>query len=304
MTPSPRRKRRASAPRHLWPTTPLTTVDAVLAMLFERQRLHWLCRGQAREWKKLTPTIDRKHLAKLSRSEKLDYERRSINVFRSTARYFADPGEHRVFVDDIVALMVLRHYGTPTRILDWTMTPFIAAYFAVDERGNDSENGELWAFDHERYRVLGAEQWKKMAETTDGHSGDPARFRPSLTAFQVEEPRDWFVCYFYEEGFHRQRAQNGAYSMTPGFGKDHARSIARLLTDDAYYHRYVISARIKPALRTVLRDQHGIWQGALYPDSAGAARTAADAFPKKAQRRSPARRSQSTPRKTTRRSGQ
>jgi hypothetical protein len=36
----------------------------------------------------------------------------------------------------------------------------------------------------------------------------------------------------------------------------------------------VISATLKPDLRKLLREKHGIWRGSLFPDAAGAADTA------------------------------
>jgi hypothetical protein len=177
--------------------------------------------------------------------------------------------------DDIVALMVLRHYEVPTRILDWSMSPYVAAYFAVCN--HNSEDGEIWSFDEPLYEQMGKKQWEKWPETTSDGSGDPSKFAAELTAFTLKEPPDWFVCHFYT-GFHRQNAQAGAYTITARFGRDHAVAIANLLSDCSYFHRYVIRAELKATLRQTLREEHGIWRGSLFPDSAGAAVTAATVF--------------------------
>lgn len=255
-----------------WATTTLADATDALQVLSELRGKRWLCRGQPKCYGGLVPTIDRDRLEKLSRVEKLMLERRSIDLFRSTARFFSDQGEQLALDQDMVALMVLRNYHVPSRILDWSLSPWVAAYFAV--QNHDTDDGEIWAFDEPQYQHEGAKQWTRWPETARG--GD---FDPGLTAFLIQEPPDWFVCYFYKFGFHRQNAQQGAYSMTARFGRRHDEAIAGLFADPSHYRRYVIPAKLKPELRTTLREGHGVWRGSLFPDSAGAAETAGAVFP-------------------------
>jgi hypothetical protein len=259
-----------------WPATTITVITEAMQIFTELRGKRWLCRGQSRCYGSLTPSIDRDTLKSLPRAEKLALERRAIDTFRSTARFFSD-GEQSAMNDDVVALMVLRHYGVPTRILDWSWSPFVAAYFAAHE--NDGEDGEIWAFDEPLYEKQGSKQWQRWPETTIDGSGDPSKWGgASLTAFTLAEPPNWFICGFYSPGFHRQNAQQGAYTMTARFGRDHAAAIAELLENPDRYHRYVVAAELKPKLRTLLRENHGVWRGSLFPDSAGAAETSKSVF--------------------------
>jgi hypothetical protein len=66
--------------------------------------------------------------------------------------------------------------------------------------------------------------------------------------------------------------------FTARFGRNHADSVANLLVENSYYHLYLVPAALKPRLRTILREKHGIWRGSMFPDSAGAAETAREAF--------------------------
>jgi hypothetical protein len=216
------------------------------------------------------PSIDRKPWGRRSRSEKLTLERRSIDLFRSTARFFASAGEQGALTDDIVALMVLRHYHVPTRLLDWSRSPHIAAYFSVCD--HDAKEGEIWSFDEPLYEEVGRQQWKQWPETTSDGSGDPSKFDAGLTAFSAQEPRDWICCGFYR-GFPRQDAQAGAYTLTARFDRSHAEMISNLLRRRDHYHLYVVDKDLKPALRRILQEKHGVWRGSLYPDTAGAADT-------------------------------
>ena len=76
-----------------WSATKLTSATKALDVLTELRGRRWLCRGQSRSYGGLVPSIDREPREALARREKLRLERRSIDLFRSTARFLADPGE-------------------------------------------------------------------------------------------------------------------------------------------------------------------------------------------------------------------
>src|SRR5206468_1825289 len=170
-------------------------------------------RGQPTPVGTLAPSIDRPPRVGLLRADKLDLERRSIDAFRSSATVFAHPGERLAMTDDPIALTVLQHYGVPTRVLDWSQAPQIAAYFAA--RAHHDRDGEIWAFDEQLYERedRGPAQWRRWPETTVGRTGHPADFQPHVTAFQEAEPPPWIICIFYSQyrGFPRQKAQHGAF---------------------------------------------------------------------------------------------
>lgn len=56
---------------------------------------------------------------------------REIEIFEDYRRYAALHGEDISLLDHYDQLASAQHYGVPTRLLDWSLSPLIAAYFAT-----------------------------------------------------------------------------------------------------------------------------------------------------------------------------
>lgn len=101
---------------------------------------NWCFRGQRDADWLLTTTLDRAVTQTIISDErttltgKLDYrpyEKRLLLDFQRGAHqyYSVTPA-----ADDVVDwLALLQHHGAPTRLLDWTESPYVALYFALRE---------------------------------------------------------------------------------------------------------------------------------------------------------------------------
>lgn len=108
----------------------LEKVSSVYPKLMN-QDLWW--RGQSRKDLKLYPKVFRGY----SDFDEVNF----VHNFRdqAPARYPDWP------TDKTRQLLLMQHYGLPTRLLDWTRDLFTGLYFAVWNKKRDDEDGALWA---------------------------------------------------------------------------------------------------------------------------------------------------------------
>ena len=137
-------------------------------------------RGQPSAAWSLTPSIHRA-LSGKPFGEKVRIEAAAIRAFRRHARSLLQPAELLYFDRILDGMTLMQHYGAPTRLLDWTLSPWVACYFAsqdVDAAGKDDP--AIWAFNRdELYKANGAKS-----------SDAVARFRDLEQATSVE---DWVL---------------------------------------------------------------------------------------------------------------
>ena len=128
------------------PPEPLTPLDLL-------QRLHspplnsndWVFRGQNYPWH-LRPSIERIIEPRRLRS----VENTLLKEFMSRVhQYTRDPPNED---DELSCLALMQHHGAPTRLLDWSLSPFVAAFFAVERppREDPPQPPVIWAVNRRR----------------------------------------------------------------------------------------------------------------------------------------------------------
>lgn len=110
---------------------------------------HFIFRGQADADWKLESKLERilgKNLSK-DTATATKFENRSIDTFRSKYHIY-NKNEHTP-KSKLSWLSVMQHYGVPTRLLDFTESPYIALYFALESYNPLSEKDfSVYAIDY------------------------------------------------------------------------------------------------------------------------------------------------------------
>jgi hypothetical protein len=104
----------------------------------------WIFRGQRDFRWNLVSSIERLRLAVgLDIVEKI-----LLKEFRRKAHQFIN--YNQLPIKSLIEwLALMQHYGTPTRLLDWTRSPYVATYFAVEDAEVENESSAVWALDIE-----------------------------------------------------------------------------------------------------------------------------------------------------------
>jgi hypothetical protein len=109
----------------------VTTANALFELFHKHpfDNGQWVFRGHTRADYRLQPSLERiidpVHFP-LDRAEEL-----AGSLFRSRAHHYVAnlPKDS----DELEWLSLMRHHGAPTRLLDWTVSPYVAAFFASCE---------------------------------------------------------------------------------------------------------------------------------------------------------------------------
>jgi hypothetical protein len=79
------------------------------------------------------------------------HEACAIEEFGSILPYVETPGIKTEINTEVDYLMLMQHYGCPTRLLDWTKSPYVATYFSVADL-KESNTAALYVLNLTKYQ--------------------------------------------------------------------------------------------------------------------------------------------------------
>jgi len=195
-------------------------------------------------------------------------ERPLLRNFRKYARRDSVPG------DSIWNWLALaQHHGLPSRLLDWTFSPYVALHFATDQLEFYDQDAVIWCVDYLRCHELLPQPLRQVLEEEDAGVFTTemlARVAKTMADFdQLSAGREPFVLFFEPPSLDDRIVNQFALFST--LSSPTARLDHWLARHAGLYHRLILPAGLKWEIRDKL-DQANVTERVLFPGLDGLSR--------------------------------
>ena len=136
--------------------------------------------------------------------------------FRQRAMHFGVPGLPEAW-DLLGWWELMQHHGAPTRLMDWTTSPFVAIWFALDGHEDGEGDMALWAYDRANATVNLRQEIARLRACEDYELLDDRQVQNRLVKFVIEARRGVLVPVRPRQ-FARAVAQQSILTVSPDIG--------------------------------------------------------------------------------------
>ncbi|HEX6507460.1 MAG TPA: FRG domain-containing protein [Chloroflexota bacterium] len=168
-------------------------------------------------------------------------------------------------------IALAQHHGLPTRLIDWTYSPFVALHFATEKETLYDRDGIVWRIDFARTNELLPDRLMRIleAEMTYVFTAEMLESAAAtLDEFDALADQE-FLAFFEPPSFDDRIVNQYALMSLPS--KQITRLDAWLTQHPHVFDRIVIPANLKWEIRDKL-DQANITERVLYPGLDGLGR--------------------------------
>jgi hypothetical protein len=168
-------------------------------------------------------------------------------------------------------LAVAQHHGLPTRLLDWTYSPYVAIHFATEDHEKFDRDGVIWCVDYTKTNEILPTRLRTILEreSADMFTAEMLSAAASTLVEFDEIGSEDFVLFFEPPSLDER--------IVNQFALFSVASSAQLLLDDwlerhpDVYRRIIIPSAVKWEVRDKL-DQANITERVLFPGLDGLSR--------------------------------
>ncbi|HEX9985547.1 MAG TPA: FRG domain-containing protein [Thermoanaerobaculia bacterium] len=160
-------------------------------------------------------------------------------------------------------LSLAKHHGLPTRILDWSYSPYVAMHFATHDFRNFDEDGSIWCVDYRKTNALLPTPLRKMLDEEGVNLFSTEMLeRVARSLEEFDALGEDFVAFFEPPSLDERIVNQFALFSLPS---DERLSLRDLLERrENAYRRIIIPAELKWEIRDKL-DQANITERVLFP---------------------------------------
>lgn len=223
-------------------------------------------RGQSDYTWDLTPSLLRLLANKsISEKEALNIESLAVDEFRSLAYVHLTNAELESTKSTFAWWSIMQHHGAPTRLLDWSASIYVAAYFAVIS--NQDKDGAVW--------LLHIDEAIARMNSKYGVTETPTTEPENINTFLQEEVPPYILFIGRKCKSVRMISQQGFFSVSRsvlGYHGEILGDIFSVSESEEYFRKLIIPASLKRNFLIKLRRMN-VTASSLYPGLDGVGRS-------------------------------
>ena len=112
---------------------------------------------------------------------------------------------------------VMQHHGAPTRLMDWSLSPFTALWFALEGHKNGSGDMALWIYDRRTAKLNHAEAEARLRRSEDYEMLDNRQLQNRFVEFALGDNNPALIPVGPRQ-FPRAVAQQSVLTVSPTIG--------------------------------------------------------------------------------------
>lgn len=211
----------------------------------------YIFRGQANSQWGLLPALERVVGTENYRTGVKKYEAYSLMTFKKRFELYNKTNFHPASL--LSWLSTMQHYGIPTRLLDFTESPYVALYFALEAYNPLSKNDfSLYAINYKEYMNCSIEKIKSIDHSFDETPNSIATH--SDASFDQIADLNSDIVWITEPGVYNERIdkQRGCFLISGNIEKSLEEALALSMYSECSMQKILISANLYESIYRLL----------------------------------------------------